>query len=154
MKKKQQRRSDCPINFSLETFGDMWSLLIVRDIIYFGKRTYGEFLESDEHIATNILADRLAHLEVTGVLVKSPHPKDKRKEIYSLTDKGLDLIPIVLELAAWGDKHDEQTGAPQEWLAMVRVDRENIIQQIRETVQNGRAVFVGEDSLIKRLLAA
>src|SRR5258705_6869284 len=120
MKKKQQRRSDCPINFSLETFGDMWSLLIVRDIVYFGKKTYGEFLESDEHIATNILADRLVHLEETGILVKKRHATDKRKEVYFLTDKGLDLIPILLDLATWGAKHDPQTGAPPVWIAMVK----------------------------------
>jgi len=154
MKKKQPRRSDCPINFSLETFGDMWSLLIVRDIVYFGKKTYGEFLESDEHIATNILADRLVHLEETGILVKKRHPTDKRKEVYYLTDKGLDLIPILLDLATWGAKHDPQTGAPAVWIAMVKADRENIIQHVRETVQNGGSIFAGNDSLFSRLLAA
>src|SRR4029079_17776890 len=102
MKKKQPRRSDCPINYSLETFGDLWSLLIVRDIVYFGKKSYGEFLESDEGIATNILADRLEQLEAKGILLRRPHPSDKRKELYELTDKGLDLIPILLELANWG----------------------------------------------------
>ena len=106
MKQKQYRRSDCPINFALETFGDMWSLLIVRDIVYFGKKTYGEFLESDEGIATNILASRLAQLEQKGVLLKKPHDTDKRKEVYALTEKGLDLIPILLELANWSAQHD------------------------------------------------
>ena len=99
MKKQHYRRSDCPISFALETFGDMWSLLIVRDIIYFGKKTYGEFLESDEGIATNIQASRLAQLVQTGILEKKPHATDKRKEVYALTEKGLDLIPILLELA-------------------------------------------------------
>jgi DNA-binding HxlR family transcriptional regulator len=154
MKKKQQRRSDCPINFSLETFGDMWSLLIVRDIVYFGKKTYGEFLESDEHIATNILADRLVHLEERGILVKKPHEKDKRKEVYSLTDRGLDLIPILLDMATWGARHDPQTGAPEVWITMVKADRDNIIRQVRETVQNGGSIFAGNDSLISKLLAA
>src|SRR5689334_10657304 len=104
--KKQQRRSNCPISFILEILGDTWSLLIVRDIVYFGKRTYGEFLESEERIATNILANRLANLEQNGILVKKPHPEDKRKEIYSLTEKGLDLIPLLLEMANWSAKHD------------------------------------------------
>ena len=154
MKKKQQRRSDCPINFSLETFGDMWSLLIIRDMVYFGKKTYGEFLESDEGIATNILADRLAHLEGTGILIKKRHTTDKRKEVYFLTEKGLDLIPILLDLATWGAKHDPQTGAPQAWLAMVAADRDNIIQQVRETVLSGGSIFAGDDSLFSKLLAA
>src|SRR5260370_21300313 len=101
MKKKQEKRSDCPISFALETFGDRWSLLIVRDIVYFGKKTYGEFLESEEWIATNILASRLVQLEEKGILVKMPHELDKRKEVYMLTEKGLDLIPILVELADW-----------------------------------------------------
>jgi DNA-binding HxlR family transcriptional regulator len=154
MKKKQQRRSDCPINYSLETFGDMWSLLIIRDIVYFGKKTYGEFLESDEHIATNILADRLVHLEEKGILLKKRHTTDKRKEVYFLTEKGLDLIPILLDMATWGAKHDPETGAPQAWIAMVAANRDNIIQQVRETVQNGGSIFAGEDSLFSKLLAA
>src|ERR1700738_1277355 len=101
MAKKQQRRSDCPISFGLETFGDTWSLLIVRDIVYFGKKTYGEFLESEEGIATNILASRLVQLEEKGILVKRRHEMDRRKEVYSLTEKGLSLIPILLEMADW-----------------------------------------------------
>src|SRR5437868_11918581 len=99
MKTKQHRRSDCPISVALETFGDTWSLLIVRDMIYFGKKTYGEFLESQEGIATNILASRLAQLEQKGILSKKPDAADKRKEVYSLTETGLDLIPILLEMA-------------------------------------------------------
>lgn len=154
MKKKQQRRSDCPISFSLETFGDSWSLLIVRDIVYFGKKTYGDFLESEERIASNILASRLLHLEQEGILIKKPHDTDKRKEVYSLTEKGLDLVPVVLEMAIWGAKHDPQTGAPPEWIAMVKADRENIINLIQEAVRQGRSIFVGEDSVFSRLMAA
>lgn len=154
MRKQQQRRSDCPINFSLEAFGDMWSLLIVRDIVYFGKKTYGEFLDSDEKIATNILADRLANMEEKGILLKKPHPKDKRKEVYELTEKGLDIIPILLEMATWGATHDPQTGAPAEWIAMVKADRDNVIQRIRETVQNGGSIFVGVGSVINQLMAS
>src|SRR5258708_10934599 len=93
MRKNQQRRSNCPINCALETFGDTWSLLIVRDMVYFGKKTYGEFLESEEGIATNILASRLAQLEQKGILSKKPDPTDKRKEVYSLTAAGLQFIP-------------------------------------------------------------
>ena len=92
MKHTQHKRSDCPINFALETFDDPWSLLIIRDIVYFGKKTYGEFLASEEGMATNILASRLAHLEQQGLLVKKPSEQDKRKEEYVLTETGLDLI--------------------------------------------------------------
>ena len=152
--RKKLSRSHCPVNYGLEIFGDKWSLLIVRDIVFTGKKTYGEFLESDEGIATNILADRLAHLEGTGILIKKRHTTDKRKEVYFLTEKGLDLIPILLDLATWGAKHDPQPGAPQAWLAMVAADRDNIIQQVRETVLSGGSIFAGEDSLFSKLLAA
>jgi len=154
MKKQQQRRSDCPISFALETFGDTWSLLIVRDIIYFGKKTYGEFLESDEGIATNILASRLELLEQKGILAKQPDAADKRKEVYSLTEKGLDLIPILVEMGNWSAQHDSQTGAPPEWIAQVNADKENIIRLMRETVRRGGAVFVGADSVVNQLAQA
>lgn len=152
MKKKQQRRSDCPINFGLETFGDIWSLLIIRDIIYFGKKTYCEFLDSEEGIATNILASRLANLEQKGILVKKPHETDKRKEVYALTEKGLDLIPILTEMAAWGARHDLQTSAPQDWIALVDAEKEKMTQLIRETVQSGGSIFVGPDSVVGKLI--
>jgi DNA-binding HxlR family transcriptional regulator len=151
MNKKQRRRSDCPINFGLETFGDMWSLLIIRDIVYFGKKTYGEFLDSDEAIATNILASRLLHLEEKGILLKKPSTTDKRKEVYSLTEKGLDLIPILLEIATWGAHHDPQTGAPADWIALVNADKAHITRLIRETVGRGGAIFVGDDSVLSQL---
>src|SRR5262249_49662064 len=111
--RKQNRRSDCPVNFAVEIFGDRWSLLIIRDIVFWGKKTYGDFLKSREHIATNILAARLARLEQEGILRKVPHGADKRKDLYSLTEKGLDLIPILLDLVAWGAKYDRNSAARQ-----------------------------------------
>jgi len=149
--KKQVRRSDCPVNFALQTFGDTWSLLIIRDIVYFGKKTYREFSESEEGISTNILASRLAQLEADGILIKKTLDTDKRREVYSLTEKGLDLIPILLEMSAWSARHDPQTGAPQEWVAAVRANREEIIGLIRETVQSGGSIFVGPDSVVSKL---
>ena len=152
MKHKHQRRSDCPINFALEIFGDPWSLLIIRDIVYFGKRTYGDFLASEEGMATNILASRLAHLEQQGILVKKHSEKDKRKEEYILTEKGLDLIPVLVEMANWGAEHDPQTAAPTAWIALMKAEREKMIRLMRETVQGGNSVFVGEDSLIGQIV--
>jgi DNA-binding HxlR family transcriptional regulator len=148
MKHKHQRRSDCPINFALELFGDPWSLLIIRDIVYFGKKTYGEFLASEEGMATNILASRLAHLEHQGLLVKKSSEQDKRKEEYVLTEKGLDLIPVLVEMANWSAEHDPHTAAPDAWIALMKADREQMIRLMRETVQSGGAVFVGEKSLL------
>jgi DNA-binding HxlR family transcriptional regulator len=151
MKKQQHRRSNCPINFALQTFGDKWSLLIIRDIVFFGKKSYGEFLASAEGMATNILASRLAHLEQQGLLLKKPDETDKRKEVYFLTEKGLDLIPILLEMAGWGAQHDPHTAAPHAWIARVKADRDKMTQLIRETVQSGGSVFSGPNSVVNKL---
>lgn len=153
MKKNQQRRSDCPINFALENFGDTWSLLIIRDIVYFGKKTYGEFLDSDEGIATNILATRLAQLEANGILTKRQNPTDRRKDDYFLTEKGLDLIPILIEMGLWSARYDAQTGAPPDWIARVKADKEAVTHLMIETVRDGYAIFVGENNLYGRLVA-
>jgi DNA-binding HxlR family transcriptional regulator len=152
MKHKHQKRSDCPINFALEMFGDPWSLLIIRDIVYFGKNTYGEFLASEEGMATNILANRLAQLEHQGLLVKKLSEKDKRKEEYVLTEKGLDLIPVLVEMANWSALHDSHTAAPAAWIAQMKAEREKMIRLIRETVQSGGSVFVGEKSLLSQFV--
>src|SRR6202023_615528 len=90
-----QRRSGCPLNASIEMLGDRWSLLIIRDMMVRGFRTYKEFLESHEKIATNILADRLRKLESNGIIAVEPDPADGRKLIYSLTLKGIDLAPVL-----------------------------------------------------------
>lgn len=100
-----KQRSDCPISSTLDIIGDKWSLLIVRDIIMNGKNTYNEFLKSAEKIATNVLADRLAMLEATGILTKEEHPDSKAKIYYKLTNKGIDLLPIIIELTLWADEY-------------------------------------------------
>jgi DNA-binding HxlR family transcriptional regulator len=150
MKHKHHRRSDCPINFALETFGDPWSLLIIRDLVYFGKKTYSEFLASEEGIATNILASRLAQLEHQGILVKKPHDADERKEMYVLTQKGLSLIPVLVEMANWSAQYDPHTAAPAAWMALMNAEKEKMIRLIGETVQNGGSVFVGEKSVVSQ----
>src|SRR5258708_7993391 len=111
-----RRRSNCPIQFDLEILGDGWSLLIVRDIVLFGKHTYGDFLRSEEQIATNILAARLALLEREGILHKTPHATDKRKDVYMLTEKGLDLSPMLLDIVVCSATYDPQTDAPEEFV--------------------------------------
>jgi DNA-binding HxlR family transcriptional regulator len=145
-------RSNCPVNFGLETFGDKWSLLIVRDIVFWGKKTYGDFLRSDERIATNILASRLAQLEREGILRKTPHSTDKRKDVYSLTEKGMELIPLLVEIVAWSGKLVEWQsvaggGTPQQIRQVKRFaatkDKRKIIEEIRQTVLNGGHFFEG-----------
>lgn len=151
--KRKDVKSHCPVNFALEAFGDPWTLLIVRDIVFWGRRTYREFLESDEHVSTNILADRLARLEQQGILTKSPDPTDKRKEIYSLTDRGLDIIPALMELCGWSATYDAETTAPKDFVALTYANRDKMFALIRETVARGGAVFVGADSVVAQLPA-
>lgn len=98
------RRSGCPINLSLEVFGDKWSLLILRDMIFGGKRHFREMLRSEEAISSNILADRLKMLVEQGMLTKADDPTHKQKAIYSLTDMSIALVPIMAHLGAWGSR--------------------------------------------------
>jgi len=100
-----KKRSDCPISSSLDIWGDKWSLLIVRDLIFSMQCTYGDFLKSEEKIATNILATRLQMLELNGIVTKLNHPDSKAKVLYQLTQKGIDLLPIMIEIHLWADKY-------------------------------------------------
>ncbi|MCM3762515.1 helix-turn-helix transcriptional regulator [Alkalihalobacillus oceani] len=150
-KTKRSRRSDCPISYSLDLLGDSWSLLIIRDIVFADKKTFGEFLASDEGIARNILTNRLTTLVQKGILTKQPHPSDKRKDLYQLTEAGLDLIPVLLDLSLWGAKHEPETSEAQAWLANVQADKDTLVQLIRETVKDGGSVFTGPDSVIEKL---
>ena len=147
---KGKFRSNCPINFGLELFGDKWSLLIIRDIVFWGKNTYGDFLKSDEGIATNILASRLVQLEKEGILIKKPHPTDKRKDIYSLTEKGMELIPLLVEIVAWSGKMTDWQSigghATPEQIRQVKrfaktKDKRKIIEEIRLAVSKGSYFF-------------
>jgi DNA-binding HxlR family transcriptional regulator len=106
-----QPRSGCPVSMSLDLLGDRWSLLIVRDLMVRGYRTFGEFLHSGEGIATNILAGRLKRLEAAGILCTEPSEEDGRSAYYRLTEKGISLAPVMLELLIWG-AHHEKTAAP------------------------------------------
>ena len=100
-----QQRSLCPISLALEILGDRWSLLIVRDLMFAGKRHFRQFMQSEEGIASNILADRLARLVEHGVLTKADDPSHAQKAIYSLTPMGIDLLPVLTQLGVWGRRH-------------------------------------------------
>jgi len=140
---KEEVRSHCPVNYGLEMFGDKWSLLIVRDIVFAGKKTYGEFLRSPEGFETNILASRLALLEEQGILTKTPSSDDKRKDFYSLTEKGLDLIPILLSMVAWSARHDPKSYARKRKDFVTRLNRDprKAAEETKELVRNGGCLF-------------
>lgn len=98
-------RSGCPINLGLEVFGDKWTLLIIRDMMFAGKRRFREFLASDEAISSNILSDRLAMLVGAGIVTRDDDPSHRLKAIYSLTEKGIDLLPIIAQISRWSRTH-------------------------------------------------
>jgi DNA-binding HxlR family transcriptional regulator len=132
MKKKFKRRSDCPVSFALDIFGDKWSLLIIRDLMFKNKATYGEFLSSEEKIATNILADRLEMLECAGLIKSKVDPGKRSRYNYELTDKGIDLVPVLLEIVLWSATHDKKTAAPKEFVERAKYDRDNFIRELKE----------------------
>ena len=100
-----EHRSGCPINLALEVVGDRWTLLVVRDLMFGGKRHYREFLHSDEGISSNILADRLNMLVDNGIVTRTDDPTHKQKAIYSLTETGIALLPVLVQMGIWGRNH-------------------------------------------------
>ena len=129
-KSAPRRRSGCPLNASVEMLGDRWSLLILRDMMLRGFRSYKEFLESYEGIATNILADRLRRLQAYGIIVTHPDPSDGRKLIYSLTAKGIDLAPVLTEMVLWAARHEE-TGN-QALVRQMQKDKQQFLAAIQQ----------------------
>jgi DNA-binding HxlR family transcriptional regulator len=130
-KSRITRRSGCPVSIALEIFGDSWSLLILRDLIFKRFRTFSELSSSDEKIATNILTDRLARLEAVGILTKRSDPEDARRIQYRLTEKGIELAPVLVEIVLWTTRH-EKTDAPPTLLRAMRHDREQFLTSVRK----------------------
>jgi len=123
-------RSGCPVSVALEILGDRWSLLVIRDLVVRGYRTFKEFQESGEGIATNILSNRLRRLEAAGIIESERQPADRRRISYQLTEKGIDLAPMLLELFIWGARH-EKTAAPCHVIEEMAKNREQVIAEAR-----------------------
>ncbi len=129
-KPQSKPRSGCPVSISLERFGDRWSLLVIRDLMVRGFRTFKEFQESGEGIATNILADRLHKLEAAGIITAEVERTDGRRVNYRLTEKGIDLAPVMLELLIWASRH-EDTGLSCALIGNMEKHREQVIAEVR-----------------------
>lgn len=129
-KSAPKRRSGCPLNASVEMLGDRWSLLIIRDMMLLGSKTFKEFLGSYEHIATNILADRLRKLEAYGILRAKRDPADGRKLIYKLTPKGIDLAPVLTEMVLWAGRHEKTKN--QALIRVMQRNKQKFLAQIRQ----------------------
>lgn len=144
MKDEKPNNNKCPITFALDIFGDKWSLIILRDILFKEKKYYGELLSSSEKISTNILANRLLKLEAEGLISKTRDPDNLSKYIYRLTQKGKDLLPLMLDMIEWSVKYDPQpgtpsniiTGAPSDLLTRLQEDRKALITEILNRFEN------------------
>jgi len=129
--KGPERRSDCPIAYALDFVGDKWTLVVLRDLILGRKRYFQEFLSSNEKIASNILASRLKLLERSGLVTRARDPAHARRVIYAPTEKGLDLLPAILELVRWGSKYNAKSAAPAHIVKGASEDREALIAEFR-----------------------
>lgn len=125
------RLSGCPIAFGLDTFGDRWSLLIIREIMIIGHTTYSDFMDIDEKIATNILINRLKHLQLEGIITKERDPDNRRSFIYRLTKKGRDLAPVIIEIIIWSGLHDHRDFALRDVLKKITTDRSGFEETLR-----------------------
>lgn len=139
MQKKSRYRSNCPINYTQEILGDKWSLLIIRDMMFMGKRYYSEFLKSDEKISTNILADRLGKLEDNGIVSSRLDEQNYSKKIYSLTEKGIDLMPILFEMIEWGLEYNDKTIVPPEFKKQIQADKAGFLKYLMQAVRKQQA---------------
>src|SRR5690348_4157921 len=123
-------RSHCPINFGLEIFGDKWTLLILRDMLMQGKRSFGEFQASEEAISSSVLADRLMRLEQSGLIRQERTVEDRRQVHYKPTPAGERLLPVLVEMAYWGATHDPETASPPEFAQAYQHDRDALLEAL------------------------
>lgn len=131
------RRSNCPISNVLDLVGDKWSLLILRDLLFFDKKSYSDLQNSDEKMASNILSNRLEKLELDGLISKRSNEKDKRKKIYTLTEKGVDMLPVLLDMIIWSAKYSPDTNIPMALVNRASQDRDGLLEELR-----GRVTFL------------
>lgn len=123
-------RSHCPVNYALEHFGDRWSLLIIRDLMFKGKRHYNEFFESEEKVSTSVLRDRLRSLEESGIITQGPDDVKKSRIKYSLTKKGIALLPLMVDMILWSATFDKETAAEGSFIMQAEKEREKLVSEI------------------------
>ena len=133
---KMKKRSDCPVCSSLDVWGDKWSLLIIRDLMFAKERTYGDFLKSPEGIATNILASRLKELDENKIIEKLDHPASRAKVLYRLTKKGIDLLPTMIEINLWDEKYYPIPANRKAMLKEVKKDKAAFIKSLTKKLES------------------
>jgi len=133
--KKTKTWAGCPVRFGMSQFGDKWSFLIIRDLMFKGRKYYHEFIEAGEGISTNVLATRLVDLEANGIISKSKDPDKGSRFVYTLTQKGIELMPMMLAMMDWAEKYDDATEVPPEFIKKLRADptalQESLLQELK-----------------------
>ena len=127
----KKHSSGCPVAYGLDIFGDRWTLLILRDMILHGKRRYGELLDAEEGIATNILADRLKQLEADGIVTRARDPENRRSYVYTLTNKGLSLMPVLFEIILWSGQYRTLNAVRKKLLKRIAEDPAGLMAEVR-----------------------
>jgi len=134
-------RSHCPTNYALEHFGDKWTLLIVRDLMFKGKRHYNEFFESEEKVSTTVLGDRLKSLEEAGIISKGEDAVKKSRIKYSLTEKGIALLPVMVEIIIWSGNFDKDTAAGKDFLTKSKENRKALLSELTKKLKSDHLFF-------------
>ena len=135
--KTVERRSPCPINYSVEIFGDRWMLLLLRDLMFEGKNSFLEFRASAERISSAVLTEKLNTLLEQGIVSKVTSPKNASKFLYLITDKGIELLPIMLEFLDWGSRYNPD-GGPKQLLGQIKKDKKKVITELQDKLRNER----------------
>ncbi|HSX35980.1 MAG TPA: helix-turn-helix domain-containing protein [Patescibacteria group bacterium] len=134
--RKNERRSDCPVSFGLDIFGDKWTLLILRDIMFYNRTRFSDFAPQ-EHIATNILADRLSRLEDAGIIKKHRDEVLKNQYVYTVAQKGKDLLPVLIEMTLWGFQYDAKTPASKVFVERIKTDKRKLGSGMAQSISRG-----------------
>ena len=132
---RKRRLSGCPIDFALDLFGDRWTLLVIRDLLFMGKRHFKELMVSPERIASNILTARLKKLEEHGIIARRADPDNRKQVVYTLTDKGRDLAPVLVEIVRWSGRHDPDTLVPKSVVTCFTRDNERLLADLRAAMK-------------------
>ena len=135
--KTDERRSPCPINYSVEIFGDKWMLLILRDLMFNGKNSFLEFRASAEKISSAVLTEKLNTLLEQGIVSKVTSPKNASKFLYLITDKGIEMVPIMVEFLNWGSRYNPN-GGPKQLLDQIKKNKEKVITELQDKLRSER----------------
>jgi len=138
--KATERRSTCPINYSVEIFGDKWMLLILRDIMFNGKNSFLEFRASSEKISSAVLTEKLNTLLSEGIVSKVTSPKNASKFLYLITDKGIELVPVMMEFLDWGSRYNPE-GGPKPLLDQIKQSKKKAIKELQDKLRSDRRAY-------------